>query len=185
MLTLLLLLLMLLLLLQSDSFSLAAIRELQYIYEYKGEYLLSRNLKRHVELASSREAAKKSGKEHGGTAWSKLFDVIRAGKEWDLINAAKQRKIELGLIRGPKPDQQQAWQAAEHQQQQAKQQQQPQASSPQQQRHSKQGQQQQQAKEADQLHGFDFSAAVQVVQADAVAAQQQAKGRRRRQQLQQ
>jgi hypothetical protein len=168
---------------QSDSFSLAAMRELQYIYEVKGESELSRNLLRHIELAERREAAKKSGKMHGSTGWAQMFTSIKTGEEeWEVVNAARQRKLELGLIRELRSDQQDAWQAAQQQQQQ--QQRRPQATPPQQPRgHSKLAQQQQQ--EPDQLQGFDFSAAVQAVQAEAVAAQQQAVGRRRRAQLKQ
>lgn len=177
---------LLLLLRQADAFAVAAMRELQQIYAAKGERALSRNLQRHIELTESRVAVKRAGKAHGSTAWQGMIGEVREQEQQAVVEEARQRKRDLGLIRTPPRQQQQMWQAAEVQQHQRQQRQKPPpvrqpARSGQQQRHSKQ----QQAEEADGLQGFDFSLATQAVQVEAAAAEQHAKGRRRRQQLQQ
>jgi hypothetical protein len=172
---------------QADAFAVAAMRELQQIYAAKGERALSRNLERHIELTESRVAVKRAGKAHGSTSWQAMIGEVREQEQRVVVEEARERKRDLGLIRTPPRQQQQLWQAAEVQrhQQQQQQQQPPVVRQParggQHQRHSKQ----QQAEEANGLQGFDFSLASQAVQVETAAAEQQAKGRRRRQQLQQ
>jgi len=171
---------------QSNAFAVAAMRELQAIYHAKGERQLEANLQRHIALAEAREAQKKAGKAHGSTAWTQLFGQVQEPDQQGLVRAARQRKVQLGLIRPVQHSQQEVWQLAQQQQQQGQGQGQGQAG--QQPRHSKQQQQQQQRGDgaASGIPGFDFAAAANaVLEEAAAAAQQQARGRRRRQNLQQ
>lgn len=172
---------------QFSSFNVAASRELQHVYAAKGEPQLSANLARHIRAVEAREALKKAGKAHGSATWTQLFGGLAEPEQWEVVEAAHQRKRELGLIRPRRRQQQDSWQAAQHDREQ-QQQQHHSRQQQQQQRNGKQPQPPAASKEATDalLAGFDFSAAVQTVQVDAEAAQRQSKaGRRRRVQQQQ
>lgn len=168
---------------QADAFAVAAMRELQQIYRAKGERALASNLSRHIHITESRNANKKAGKVHGSTAWEAMMTDVRSSEQRELVSAARERKVALGIIR-PRPLQQgDAWQAGQQQHQQP--QQQPRAQQQERQRrgHSRQ-QTQAVQQEPDSLAGFDFAAAVQAVQSEAATAHRMP-GRRRRQVLQQ
>lgn len=171
--------------LQADAFAVSAMRELQQIYSLKGERELADNLGRHIRTAEARMNKKRAGKVHGSTAWEQMMSDVRTDEQRELVSAARQRKVELGMIRPQPPQQQASWMAGQHAQQQQPQQQVPQQL---QQQHragrGRNSKQQQQVQEVDGLAGFDFSTAVQSVQSEAAAAHR-APGRRRRQSLQQ
>lgn len=156
--------------------------ELQQIYAAKGERQLANNLSRHIRITESRHANKKAGKVHGSTAWEAMVMDVRSSEQRELFNAARERKVALGIIR-PRPRRQgDAWQAGQQQQHQ---QPQPQQQERQQRRgHSRQQTQAQVQQEPDSLAGFDFAAAVQAVQSETATAHRMP-GRRRRQALQQ
>lgn len=101
----------------SHAFAVLAMVELYEVYKARGERLLAANLHRHLNAVRQRQAAKRRGL-WGSTAAEEYGQRVNRDWEVELSQAARGRKLELGLIR-VNPDQKPTRQQQEARQQQA------------------------------------------------------------------
>jgi hypothetical protein len=101
--------------------------ELAAIYAARGDTALAANLSRHLSNVEAAQAMKQSGKLHGNQAWASYYRQSAQPQQRQVIEAAWQRKRDLGLIRQPhgaaaarwrQQQQQQSGQTQQQQQQQ-------------------------------------------------------------------
>jgi hypothetical protein len=86
----------------SHAFSVAAMGELAAIYAARGDTALAANLSRHLSNVEAAQAMKQSGKLHGNQAWASYYRQSAQPQQRQVIEAAWQRKRDLGLIRQPR-----------------------------------------------------------------------------------
>ncbi|WIA39029.1 hypothetical protein OEZ86_005175 [Tetradesmus obliquus] len=86
----------------SHAFSVAAMGELAAIYAARGDTALAANLGRHLSNVEAATAMKQSGKLHGNQAWASYYRQSAQPQQRQVIEAAWQRKRDLGLIRQPR-----------------------------------------------------------------------------------
>lgn len=86
----------------SHAFSVAAMGELAAIYAARGDTALAANLSRHLSNVEAATAMKQSGKLHGNQAWASYYRQSAQPQQRQVIEAAWQRKRDLGLIRQPR-----------------------------------------------------------------------------------
>eukprot|EP00878_Enallax_costatus_P041604 GHUV01048428.1.p1 GENE.GHUV01048428.1~~GHUV01048428.1.p1 ORF type:complete len:174 (+),score=45.19 GHUV01048428.1:103-624(+) len=83
-------------------FSIAAMGELRYIHNMRGEELLAENLGRHILSTTRAQSQKQAGKLHGNEAWMGFYQQTGSQDQQEIIVAARERKRDLGLIRQPR-----------------------------------------------------------------------------------
>lgn len=70
------------------------------MYAARGEAALAANLTRHLNSYRALRRAKRSGAAWASEAWSRYVQEARGAEQRAVVRAARERKLELGLIRG-------------------------------------------------------------------------------------